>query len=389
MVRISLFIYVLFSSFGVMNIFFPLYLKSKGLDSGQIGNLYALGAFVSIFAQPLWGFVSDKTKTIKRVLQMLIISSLLLSIGLFSVKTYVFILLLYVGFMLFYCSVGPLTETLCLAYAYENKKDFGKIRMWGEVGVGTSSILLGVIVERIGIQSLWMVYAVIILLSIFASFWVRDTKASTTPVNFKALRKVMTQPKLLWFLFLILLLAIPNRMNDSMLGIYLSDLHATETQLGFAWLVATLCTAVALLFVGNLLKKWNELVIFIFAGFMYVIRWVIYSQADNPYVLVAAQALHSLTFPLLLVASLQYILKIVPAELKATGQAAFAVTFGGLGMIIGSSVGGHIFEQFGPQTAYGAGSVLALIGTIAAVLTYVKERKSIVRRSHSPGTHIR
>lgn len=389
MVRISFFIYVLFSSFSVITFFLPLHLMNRGLTSEQIGTIFALGALVSIFGQSMWGYLSDKTKTIKRIIQLLLISCFCLSIGLFSVKTFMAILFFYLLFMAFNCSAGPLTETLCLAYAYENKKPFGKMRLWGEAGVGTSSLLLGIIVQHTGIHSLWFIYGVILLFSIGISFILKDTKTASTKVNLSALRNVMTQRKLLWFLFLILIIAIPHRMNDSMLSIYMNHLKATKTQLGLAWTVATLSDVPTLLFSGYILRKGGEIGVFITASFIYTVRWAIYSQASNPDVLIFSQLLHGLTYPLLLVSSLQYILSIVPPELRATGQAAFAITFGGVAGIIGNVGGGFIIGQFGPHAAYEAGSILALIGSIAAIFTYVKDKRNIIKSSHSFETNIK
>jgi PPP family 3-phenylpropionic acid transporter len=380
MVRISLFVYLLFSTFSVIGFFLPLYLESKGLKAGQIGTILGLGALISIFSQLFWGYVSDKRKTVKRILQMILISSFLLSIGLFSVETFFLIMLFYGVFMFFNSSAGSLTETLCISYAHQNNKDFGRIRVWGEVGVGISALLLGFIVERIGVNSLWFVYALLLGFAISATFLLRDTKAASAPVTLSALKKMFTQPKLLWFLMLVLIIAIPHRMNDSMLAIFLNQLGASESHLGMAWLIATLSTVPALIFAGKLIKKWNELGIFVVATLFYTIRWIVYSQAESPFVLVLAQLFHSLTFPLFLVASLQYIINIVPAELRATGQAAFSVTFGGLGGIIGSAGGGYVFELFGPYTAYVTGSVLTILGAIAATATYVVDR-----RNHNQG----
>lgn len=375
MVRITAFIFLLFSTFSIIGFFLPVYLQGKGFDSGQIGSILAWGALASIFGQPFWGYVSDKRKTIKHVLQLLLISSLLLSIGLFSAGSFVLILIFFAAFSYFNSAAGPLAETLCISYARENNKDYGRIRLWGEVGVGISALLLGVIVGRVGLDSLWFIYAASLCIAIAATLLVRDTKATSAPVNLSALGKVLAKPKLLWFLLLVLLIAIPHRMNDSMLAIYLIQMEASETELGLAWLVGSLSTVPALFFVGKVLKKWNELGILLIAALIYTVRWAIYSQADSPTVLIVSQLFHSLTFPLFFVASIQYLLNIVPAELRATGQAAFAVTFGGLGGIIGSVAGGYAIDHFGPDTAYGAGSILSFIGAIAIAATYMANRR--------------
>ncbi|MDF2963005.1 MAG: Na+/melibiose symporter-like transporter [Paenibacillus sp.] len=379
MVRISLFIFLLFSTFSIMSFFFPPLLQSKGLSSVQIGNILACGSLIAIFGQPIWGYVSDKTKTVKPILLILLTAGFFVSLGVFSSTAFISILLFYTMFSFFNSSSGPLAETLCIAYANQNNKDYGRIRLWGEVGVGISALLLGMIVDRIGIQHLGLIYTVSICIAVTATSFLKNTEAASAPVNLSALTKLIVNPKLLWFLFLILMIGIPHRMNDSMLAIYLDRLGATETQLGMAWLVATLSTVPALMFIGNLMRKWNELGILIIAALAYTVRWAIYSQADSPGVLIASQLLHSITFPLFLVASIQYVFSIVPAELRATGQSAFAVVFGGLGGVIGSSAGGYMMDHLGPHIAYGAGSILAFIGAAAAAATYIFERRKPLR----------
>jgi PPP family 3-phenylpropionic acid transporter len=73
----------------------------------------------------------------------------------------------------------------------------------------------------------------------------------------------------------------------------------------------------------------------------------------------------------------------VPAELRVTGQAAFAVIFGGFAGIIGSAGGGYFMNTFGPHAAYGGGSILAVIGGAGASASYVinkrRSRRTVVQ----------
>jgi MFS transporter, PPP family, 3-phenylpropionic acid transporter len=375
MFRISLFIFLLFSTYSAVGLFLPVYFQSIGLSSSQIGLVIACGSLISIFAQPFWGFVSDKKKAVKPVLLILLISALCISAGLFSVRLLLLIVVFYAAFMFFNSASAPLTESLCISYSYENNKPYGRIRLWGEIGVGLSALSLGLLVERLGLAYLWHMYAFLMILAIASSFLLKDTQSTPVPVNLSALRKLFSQPKLLWFLFLVLLVATTHKINDSMFALYLVRQGATQTQLGLSWLVATLSTIPTLLIVDRLIKRWSELAVFVFASVAYSLRWAIYVLADSPSMLVAAQMLHSITFPLLLVSSIRYLNRIVPPELRSSGQAAFAVTFGGIGGIIGSSTGGYIFQNLGPGATYGTGSALALVGAIATVLTIAATRR--------------
>jgi PPP family 3-phenylpropionic acid transporter len=53
--------------------FLPVYLDEQGLNPAQIGIITGTGGFITIIAQPLWGMVSDRTRTIRKVLILLMV----------------------------------------------------------------------------------------------------------------------------------------------------------------------------------------------------------------------------------------------------------------------------------------------------------------------------
>lgn len=374
MIRISVFIFLLFSTVPVMVFFLPLYLGHKGLDTGQIGLVMAAGAGMALFGQPFWGFMSDKRKTVRKIILLVLIASFIISMGLFSAQTFLMILLAFIAFNFFNSAMASLTEAFTLSHARQSNSDYGRVRMWGEVGVGASSFVLGILIDSLGIQYLWVIYLVLISLAICALMFTKDTKATPEPVDLSGLVTLFKQPRLLWFLFMVLLVAIPHRMNDSMFAVYLEMLGGSSSQLGLAWAIATASTVPTMLFVGRMINRWNELGIFIVASLVYAGRWLVYSFVDSPNLLMAAQAFHSFTFPLFFVASIQYIAIIVPNHLRATGIAAYSVVFAGIGGIIGNAAGGYLMNEFGGFAAYASGGGLALIGAVAAIITYMVYR---------------
>ena len=51
-----------FLFFGLLALFIPflpVYLGEQGLSTSEIGIIIGTGGFVTLFAQPLWGFISD------------------------------------------------------------------------------------------------------------------------------------------------------------------------------------------------------------------------------------------------------------------------------------------------------------------------------------------
>lgn len=72
--------------------FLPLYLKYKGLSGTEIGWVLAIGPFASIISQPFWGYLSDKYKTIKKMLLISIAGMLTMSIIFFQMNDLIAIL---------------------------------------------------------------------------------------------------------------------------------------------------------------------------------------------------------------------------------------------------------------------------------------------------------
>lgn len=224
MLRLSLFMVVLYSSFAVSAFYLPLYFQFRGLDTQEIGLAMAAGSIASIIGQPFWGLVSDRNRTIKKVLALLILLGLAASTPLFMSRTAVLIMAFMMLFMFFFSSVGPLADSLVMKYAYENNRSFGSIRLWGEVGVGISALLLGLAIERVGMNYLFFMFAFLIAFALLSMYGLPDAKPHAVPVSKESLKRLIsTRPFLLYLLFM-LFVSVPHRMNDVMMVLFLSEL---------------------------------------------------------------------------------------------------------------------------------------------------------------------
>jgi Arabinose efflux permease len=370
MFRISMFMFLVFGMFGVISFYLTPHLMHKGFEAGRIGTIIAVGSLVSIVAQPVWGYVSDKKKTVKRILLLLLAACLCVGTGLLAVEHLLLIIVMYACYMFFGSPIGPLAEALCISHAQEHRREFGRMRVWGEIGVGLSVLAVGYLVKEVGIGKLWLIFLACGVMAVAAALRLRESKVTPAPVNLRALGRLFTQPRLLWLLLIVLIVGIPHRMNDSMLSLHLKELGASESFIGIAWFIGTMSTVPAMMFAGRLFRKYNAIGVMTIAAVGYGIRWLICSAADSASVLIAAQVLHGATFPLFFLAAIQYMMTIVPAELRVTGQSAFAVTFAGIGGLIGNAAGGYAIQLFGAGFAYGIGGSLAMAGAAALVGTY-------------------
>lgn len=369
MLPLSLFNFVYYWSFSVFVAFVPLYFQGIGLSPGEIGALLAIGPFVSIFSQPFWGYMSDRKGAIKRVVVFLLIITLFVSSAVFIGKTFWIISVSMALFYFFMSSIQPLADSIATVYTQTHRKNYGAIRMWGSIGFSSASFAIGLLISYIGIGKIGYIYATIIVISLLVSFRLPDAAQQSGQVSRqggqaskKEIRTIARNKTFLPFLFAVMLISIPHRMNDNMLGLYMQSLGGTEAQIGTAWTIAALSEAPVIGLMALVMRKVHPLLLISLAGFLYSLRWLLYSLIDTPSVLMYTQVFHSVTFAVFLVAAFQYVTSLVPRELLATGQTIFFAVFSGLSGIIGSALGGYLVEKAGGVFMYQTASAIALLG---------------------------
>ncbi len=360
--------------------FLPLYLRYKGLNGTEIGWVLAVGPLASIFSQPFWGYMSDKYKTVKRMLLICVFGLLISSVLFFQMNSLVAILVMGAIFYFFTTPIGALGDSLAQRRADDLNVSFGTIRMWGSIGFATSSLLIGEFLARVGVQYMIWPYLAFGLMALFVVFRLQDVKVDADPVQLKDVGLLVKNKPFVFFMLLLMLLAISHRANDSFIGLYIAQLGGSEGLVGLAWFVGVSSEAIVFAFAGFWFRKYRPLFFIIVAGVLYSIRWFLYAAADDAAYIIALQFLHGLTFGVFYTASLDYVTRLIPKLLQSTGHLIFYAVFFGISGIIGSLVGGALIDSFGGSTLYMVMGWLTTVGTICFFIyhsvTYGKKAAS-------------
>lgn len=361
----------------------PLYLKSMGLSTEQIGFQLAMGAIIAVIGQPFFGYVSDKIQSTKKVLVGVMIAALAVSFLYFSAQSLILMLFLFIMMNFFASSTGPLTENVAMTFALKNDTNYGSLRLWGDVGVGVASVILGVLIGVVGIQHLGKMYAAILTLAIMVGFFLQEgRKKTSTSITLGSVQRLFQNREYIWFLFISLLMFATHRMNDSLFTVYLSDVGGSEFQVGLGWMLATFATVPLFIYMRKLLSQYKELTLMFISAIFYCIRWMLYSFFDHPIALIILQTMHGVTFPIFIVAGMFFVTRIVPEEIIATGQTIFIAIIFGMGGLIGSGGGGMFMSHFGAQATYQLGAIVTAVGALLCALTlYSQQQVRLYKRS--------
>ncbi|WP_434167663.1 MFS transporter [Peribacillus frigoritolerans] len=362
-----------FLYFGLLAIFIPflpVYLADQGLRPAQIGFIIGTGGFVTLITQPLWGMISDKTRTIRKVLLLLIFFSSVIGYFLYDSSSYLQLILFAMLLYFFLMPIDPLTESLNFTMAEKSGISYGSIRTYGALGYAVISLITGYVMTYFGANSLAFLFAGIGLISFIVSWMMPDAPVSGKPVTLSSLKHFFSNKETLLFLLLVFICAVPARMNDTFLGVYIRELGGSAKLVGLTWFLAAGSEIVVFALSFWWLRKGKEIIIISFAAAFFFIRYFVSAWITDPQLLAYLQVMQLLTFPIFYSAAIQYLYRIVPVEWRATGQTVLALLFFGVSGIIASYIGGAIYGAYGGKTLYLFISSISFIGMVFALVLY-------------------
>ncbi|OGX68135.1 MAG: MFS transporter, partial [Paenibacillus sp. RIFOXYA1_FULL_44_5] len=240
--------------------YLPLYFQSEGFTSREIGILMMIGPFVAMFAQPFWGYVSDRLSKVKPIIFILWGLTILSSIGLFTTNglstAFLFVLLLY----FFMMPSVPLLDSITITSTMQAGTTYGTVRSWGSFGFSSIAMVSGYLISRIGgTAHIGVLYWGLWVFPLLLLFFLQDEKVNGSRITLSSLKIVLQNRSFLWFLFMIFILIIPHRMNDSLFGLYLHHLGASDKWVGWAWALAALSEIPSFAFAGRFVQRFHEL----------------------------------------------------------------------------------------------------------------------------------
>ncbi|KOR80183.1 MFS transporter [Peribacillus frigoritolerans] len=362
-----------FLYFGLLAIFIPflpVYLADQGLRPAQIGFIIGTGGFVTLITQPLWGMISDKTRTIRKVLLLLIFFSSVIGYFLYDSSSYLQLILFAMLLYFFLMPIDPLTESLNFTMAEKSGISYGSIRTYGALGYAVISLITGYVMSYFGANSLAFLFAGIGLISFIVSWMMPDAPVSGKPVTLSSLKHFFSNKETLLFLLLVFICAVPARMNDTFLGVYIRELGGSAKLVGLTWFLAAGSEIVVFALSFWWLRKGKEIIIISFAAAFFFIRYFVSAWITDPQLLAYLQVMQLLTFPIFYSAAIQYLYRIVPVEWRATGQTVLALLFFGVSGIIASYIGGAIYGAYGGKTLYLFISSISFVGMVFALVLY-------------------
>ncbi|PQP84498.1 MFS transporter [Paenibacillus sp. PCH8] len=380
MVSLKLYNFFIYGAISIFAGFLQLYLQEIGMTKLEIGSLMAIGPFISLFANPFWGFWSDKSRNIRIILMIMMGGTFVLGQGVFYAPSYTWI---YVAMIFFYFFQSPLfaqTNSLILGYIDGTSQKFGAFRLWGSLGWALTAVAAGPIIDRFGIYSVSIIFACMIAVAFVLSvFLPRQPIASDTPVvTFRRFGRVMFNPYFMTFIGLGVLVSVPNAMNSTFMSLYIVEMGGDKQLVGWAIFTSSILEVGVFLLLDRFLKRKMSMLLasLILISLLFALRWQLMAIASNPLEIVFIQLMHSITFGGYFYVGTQLTMLFIPRPYRSSGQAVYTMAWGGLSGVIAGLFGGWLFQSFGAEVMYSIGVFFSLIGAVGFGIMWLSNRRN-------------
>jgi len=354
-----------FLYFAVLGIFLPyfnLYCYHIGFSGFQIGVLSALRSITLALFPLLWGALADRFH-IRRPLYIFcnFISTAIWALFLLTAEFWP-MLAITILYGIFYAPIISFLEAVTMEVLGSEKKNYGRIRVWGSVSFIAMVLALGKIIDLWAVNIiLGLILAGSLLLSVISvripGMQARNGRRRCSP-------ETGTLPRMPVAVFLAcaFLMLVSHGAYYGFFSIHLDRLGYGSTFIGIAWALASGAEILVMVQSEKIFSRFSLQNVLFFSFMVAVLRWLILFTAQSPAVILASQILHAVTYGTFHMASILYMDRLAPEGTKTLGQAANnAITYG-LGLMVGFFVSGYLYEIAGSFDLFLVSALIALAG---------------------------
>jgi MFS family permease len=358
------------AAFAVYSPYLTYFLKTRGYSNTTIGTITAVNSFIVVFAQPLWGMISDKLQSIRRVfiicmcvtailLQPLpLIPTVLLTGCLLAVETF------------FESPLGPLLDSWVIGTVKPEGVFYGHVRFLGSLSYAVVVVVFGVVISKFGTNIIFITFAFGAALNVYIASRIKtDTPVAALKLKDLKIGRLLSNYHYVTFLLFSTVLYIPAKTVFIFLPAIFDSVSGNSSHIGIYTTIAALSEIPVFLFGSRFMGKHKPVKLILLAAAAHIARIAVFPLASSPFHIILIGPLSGLSGAMFLSGMVYYIDSITPIELRSTSLTLANSIYQGVSGIIGSFVGGYLIDNFGLNTVYLAGTVAGTIITLLFIVS--------------------
>ncbi|XP_067134754.1 major facilitator superfamily domain-containing protein 6-like [Centruroides vittatus] len=265
--------------------------------------------------------------------------------------------------------ITSLSDAACYELLDERNDLYGKQRLWGTVGWGLFSLftsflndfVTGDSPEKNYSASFYMLVALMILdLIILINSNIKNAKFSQT--SLKNVCVLFSQIRVVIFIITVFIIGALTGLHWSYFFWYMTDLKADQLIMGLALGVESFLGELPFFFfAGIIIKKLGHVNTINLTLLCFSIRYLLYSVINNPWFVLPVELLQGPTFGIFYTAMTSYAKVVAPVGTEATMQGILGGIFEGLGIAVGSLLGGLNVDYNGSHDTFQKAGLIAIV----------------------------
>ncbi len=346
---IAVMYFFMYAAIGIYFTYIAVYFRGAGLSGTQIGLINMTAGIVSFFGSTLWGYLCDRTGRPQWLMAVAAAGAggiaLLIPLG----KTFPYFLAIGAVYALFNAAINTLMDSTTLSLLGEKRSEYGRYRVGGTFGYIVTTLTVGFLFERVGLEWMFPAYGLIMALFVLAALRLPHRMVQTTRANRSAgaILNMIRQPGWLVFALTVFIIWFAGSGAISFVGITLRGMGANDVLIGWVSCSAAVFEIPFMAFNHILLRKLGSRNMLWFSTIGYILRITAYSLIPSPAWGIAANALNGISYAFMWNSSINYANENAPDHLKATAQGLFVSTTA-LAGVASSITCGWLFDTLGP-----------------------------------------
>ena len=302
-----------FFCYGIYLPFWGVWLKGTGLDAEKIGLLLGCGMVARFVGSLLIASQVRHPTQLITALRLLALMTCLFAAGYWIGQQWLWLLLVMVGFNLFFSPLVPLSDALAATWTQQIGLKYGPVRLWGSLAFVISSALTGLLVNH------WSSQAILALLSVGVVAMLGgmllppltrpqgEERHSAAAGGWQAWRDLLRENSVWRFMLCVTLMQGAHAAYYGFSAIWWQQSGYSASVVGYLWSLGVVAEIIVFALSNRLFRRWRARDLLLLSGICALARWTLLGATTDLPWLILAQILHCGSFTVCHLAAMRFI----------------------------------------------------------------------------------
>ncbi|OOM71633.1 putative 3-phenylpropionic acid transporter [Clostridium puniceum] len=379
------FCFIYFLAYGIIALGYTQYvpyLSSIGYNPMERGILISSYAITTIAFQLIFGILSDKYKTVKKLCIIAVLAFSIFTYLFYSLETKMFLLhmiLISMSAGLANLNFGYFDNWL-FTFGEKAREQFSFIRAFGSIGWAVASIFIAKLLDLFAYKGLGLIIVLLTIIMLGLMFLIAEgSKANekkTEKITVMDIRELLSNKKYILTIVILFLVYCANNSNATTIIDKMLELGATNAEIGYKWTIPGLVEIPVYIYGSFFLRKFGPYKLLSISAFTIMLQFIFFGISNSLYSMILLSGFQIITGPMMMLASRILIFEFSSEKLKSTGLLLALSIYSGVSAFIMPSIGGTITNYFNVNTTIFIVAVTAGVGFILSLVLNCMEHRS-------------